>query len=45
MGCGEYVTVATAIVEIRHGPFAISSQVNGACSCFEGERKIVREAV
>ena len=39
------VDVATAKFEIRRGPFAfaISLQVNGACSCSEGRRPPVRE--
>ena len=44
VGRGDNVTAATAKVEIWRGPFSVSSQVNGACSCSEGRRQIVREA-
>ena len=44
-GCGVRVVDATAKFEIRRGSFAfaVSPQVNGACSCSEGERSPVRE--
>jgi hypothetical protein len=37
----DYGIATTAKVEIRRGPFAISSEVNGACSCSEGWRQAV----
>ncbi len=35
VGSGDCVAAATAEVEIRRGPFAVSPQANGACYCSE----------
>ena len=43
LGSGVRVAAATAKFEIRSGPFAVSPQVNGVCSCSEGGRLPVRE--
>ena len=44
VGSGVRDAAATAKFEIRRGPFAVSPQVNGACSCSEGGRLPVRGA-
>jgi len=44
MGRGDCVFAATAKIETRRGPLAVSQQVNGACSCSEGRRQTTREA-
>ena len=44
VGRCNYATFATAKIEIWCGPFSVSSQINGACSCSEGRRQLVREA-
>ncbi len=43
MGRGNYVTSATAKVEIWRGLFFVSSQVKGACSCSEGRRQSLKD--
>ncbi len=42
---GDCVAGATTKVEIRRGPFAISPQVNGACSCSEAANEEQREGL
>ncbi len=44
LGSDDCVAIATAKVEILRGPFAVSPQVNGACSCSEGGRQPVRKS-
>ncbi len=44
MGSGACVDAATAKVEIRRGPFAVSPQVYRFLSCSEGGRPPVTEA-
>ena len=43
VGSNDCVAAATAEVEIRRGPFAVSPLANGACSCSEGVRQPVRD--
>jgi len=38
VGSGVRVVAATAKFDILRGPFVVSPQVNGACSCLEGGR-------
>ena len=39
VGSVDCYATATAKVEIRRGPFTVSPQVNGVCSCSEGDRR------